>query len=64
MTSELTDQDGIIPVPYLARAHWVRVEKAGALSDADARALVRRSYELVASKLSKKRANELRELLG
>jgi predicted DNA-binding protein (MmcQ/YjbR family) len=34
---ELTDQDGIIPAPYLARAHWVLVQDAKALSDATAR---------------------------
>ena len=56
---ELTDQEGIIPAPYLAKAHWVLVQKAGALSDADARALVRRSYELIVRKLSKKRQHEL-----
>ena len=56
---ELTDQDGIIPAPYLARAHWVRVEKSGALTDQDAQALVRRSYELIVAKLTKKRQGEL-----
>ena len=25
---ELTDQDGIIPAPYLARAKWVQIEPA------------------------------------
>ena len=52
---ELTDRDGIIPAPYLARAHWVSVDKAGALTDAQAQTLIRRSYELIVSKLSKKR---------
>lgn len=58
---ELTDQAGIIPAPYLARAHWVLVEDAKALPDAGAKALVRRSYELIVEKLSKRRQ---RELLG
>jgi predicted DNA-binding protein (MmcQ/YjbR family) len=58
---ELTDQAGIIPAPYLARAHWVLVEDAKALADADAKALVRRSYELIVAKLPKRRQ---RELLG
>lgn len=58
---ELTDQDGIIPAPYLARAHWVLVEKTDTLTDAQAQALVRRSYELIVSKLAKRRQ---RELLG
>jgi len=56
---ELTDQPGIIPAPYLARAHWVKVERADALTDAAAQALVRRSYELVVAGLSKRRQREL-----
>src|SRR5437762_1669929 len=40
---ELTDLSGIVPAPYLARAHWVHVRDAKALSDADARALVSHS---------------------
>ena len=57
---ELTDQAGIIPAPYLARAHWVLVEQPQALTDAQATALVRRSYELIVAKLSKRRQRELR----
>ena len=48
---ELTDRPGVVPAPYLARAHWVQVADAKALSDAEARALVERSHALVASKL-------------
>ena len=51
---ELTDQDGIIPAPYLARAHWVLVRDAKALSDATARDLVRASHALIFAKLTKK----------
>ena len=51
---ELTDRSGIVPAPYLARAHWVQVQDAKALSDADARALVAHSHTLVAAKLPKK----------
>ncbi|SHH43146.1 MmcQ/YjbR family DNA-binding protein [Massilia sp. CF038] len=56
---ELTDRPGIIPAPYLARVKWVRVEKASALSDKEAAALLRRSYELVFAKLSKKMQREI-----
>ena len=35
------------------------IEKARALTDAQAQALVRRSYELIVSKLSKRRQREL-----
>jgi predicted DNA-binding protein (MmcQ/YjbR family) len=51
---ELTDLSGIVPAPYLARAHWVQVQDAKALSDANARALVSQSHALVAAKLPKK----------
>ena len=51
---ELTDQAGIIPAPYLARAHWVLVEDAKALSDTSARELVRESHALLFAKLTKK----------
>ena len=51
---ELTDLSGIVPAPYLARAHWVQVQDAKALSDADARALVAHSHALVTAKLPKK----------
>jgi predicted DNA-binding protein (MmcQ/YjbR family) len=50
---ELTDQDGIVPAPYLARAHWVLVQDAKALSDSVARELVRESHALIFAKLTK-----------
>ena len=51
---ELTDIPGIIPAPYLARAHWVQVTDAKALSDSDARALVARSHALITAKLTRR----------
>ena len=51
---ELTDRDGIVPAPYLARAHWVLLERANALPPDAARALIARSHALVAAKLTKK----------
>jgi predicted DNA-binding protein (MmcQ/YjbR family) len=56
---ELTDRPGIIPAPYLARAKWVRVETADALDDREAAELLRRSYELVFAKLTKRLQREL-----
>ena len=58
---ELTDRPGIIPAPYLARAKWVRVENADALGDKEAAELLRRSYELVFAKLTKKLQREIGE---
>jgi predicted DNA-binding protein (MmcQ/YjbR family) len=56
---ELTDRPGIIPAPYLARAKWVYVEDAKALGDEEAARLLRRSYELVFGKLTKKLQREI-----
>ncbi len=56
---ELTDRPGIIPAPYLARAKWVYVEDEKALSDDEAAQLLRRSYELVFGKLTKKLQREI-----
>ena len=51
---ELTDQPGIVPAPYLARAHWVQVADPRALRLPAARALIARSHALVAAKLPRK----------
>jgi len=51
---ELTDIPGVIPAPYLARAHRVQVTDAKALSEGDARALVIRSHALITAKLTRR----------
>jgi len=56
---ELTDCPGITPAPYLARAKWVRIVDLRKVGDAEAAALLRRSYELVAARLTKKVQREL-----
>lgn len=56
---ELTDRPGIIPAPYLARAKWVAVERVDALSDDEAAQLLRRSYQLVFARLTKKLQREI-----
>ena len=56
---ELTDQKGIVPAPYLARAHWVQVQDPKALAAAAARELVARSHDLVFSKLTRKQQAEI-----
>ncbi len=58
---ELTDQPGIVPAPYLARAKWVQIDPASCeLPAGEIRALVERSYELVFGKLTKKAQREIR----
>ena len=62
---ELTDQPGVVPAPYLARARWVQIDPADcSLSGAELSELVRRSFQLVLGKLSKKRQRELTEGSG
>ncbi len=57
---ELTDLPGVVPAPYLARAKWIQIDPAScALSDQEIADLVRRSYELVFSKLTKKAQREI-----
>lgn len=56
---ELTDRPGIIPAPYLARAKWVQVDASASLGDEEAAQLLRRAYELVFAKLTKKLQREI-----
>jgi predicted DNA-binding protein (MmcQ/YjbR family) len=51
---ELTDREGFIPAPYLARAKWVQVTDLKAVADAELKSLLRRSHELVLAKLPRK----------
>ena|SRR5690242_10144844 len=51
---ELTERDGIIPAPYMARNHWILIEKSNALTKKEWRYYVQQSYELVFAKLPKK----------
>lgn len=54
---ELIERPGIRPAPYLARAMWVQEERLGDTLDRDeAERLLRQAYELVRSKLPKRRA--------
>ena len=57
---ELTDRDGVIPAPYLARAKWVLVQDAKSLPDAELKSLIARSRELIVAKLTKKLQLELK----
>ena len=56
---ELTDRPGIIPAPYMARAHWISLADPAVLPLAERQALLRRAWELVAAKLTKKARREL-----
>ena len=51
----LIEREGIIPAPYLARAHWVSVETFDILSAAELIRRLRQSYDLVVAGIPKKR---------
>jgi len=51
---ELTEQPGMAPAPYMARAFWISVTEPERFEHAELAGFVRRSYELVREKLPKK----------
>jgi predicted DNA-binding protein (MmcQ/YjbR family) len=52
--AELTEREGIIPAPYMARAQWVALEPEARVPPAELKRLLRTSYDLVVAKLPKK----------
>lgn len=56
----LPDQPGIVPAPYLARAKWVQLQRADAMSDEDLKLHLDAAYEIIARKLSKAARKALR----
>ena len=57
--AELTEIEGIIPAPYMARAHWVGIVELNALRQPEFKELIQHSYRMVFEKLSKKLQVEL-----
>lgn len=51
---ELSQADGFIPAPYLARAKWVCITQPAKVSRKDLQAYLRQSYDLIRAKLPKK----------
>ena len=58
--AELTERPGIIPAPYVGRYQWVALESTDALTAAELREQIKRSYDLVFEKLPKKVRSALR----
>jgi predicted DNA-binding protein (MmcQ/YjbR family) len=52
--AELVERPGVIPAPYMARAHWVALETDDALGRLEIRERLKRAYELVFATLPKK----------
>ena len=57
--AELTERDGIVPAPYVARYHWVALERFEALPATELKNLLKIAYQLVRDKLPKKIKNQL-----
>ena len=51
---ELSNQNGCMPAPYMARAKWVLVTDPSKLNKKEWERYVKQSYELVKIKLTKK----------
>jgi len=51
--NELTEREGFIPAPYLARHKWVYVDDISRLSKKEWKQYITQSYELVKAKLPK-----------
>src|SRR5690348_4017999 len=51
---DLTEREGIIPAPYMARAQWVALQHEGALPRAQVKQQLQKAYDLVMAKLPKK----------
>jgi predicted DNA-binding protein (MmcQ/YjbR family) len=56
---ELIEFEGIIPAPYMARNKWVMLEHLDALKDSEIKGLIKDSYGMIFSKLSRKAQAEL-----
>jgi predicted DNA-binding protein (MmcQ/YjbR family) len=57
--AELVEQDGILPAPYVARYHWVALERFDALPERELKVLLTNSYQLVLEKLPRKLRSQL-----
>jgi predicted DNA-binding protein (MmcQ/YjbR family) len=56
---ELSNSEGFIPAPYVARYKWVLLQDAGKISKKQLQFYIKQSYELIKSKLPKKVLKEL-----
>lgn len=59
--AELVEVEGVFPAPYLARAHWVAVERWNTLPASELKELLRGARGIVYEKLPKKTKEKLDE---
>jgi predicted DNA-binding protein (MmcQ/YjbR family) len=62
--AELLEIDGIFPAPYLARAHWVAMERWNALRTSELQARLRAARDIVEAKLPKRTRDVLAMPIG
>ena len=51
--AELVEQEGIVPAPYMARIHWVAVDRWEVLRNAEWESELRGAHEITLGKLPK-----------
>ena len=57
--AELVERNGIVAAPYVARYHWVALERFSVLAEKELKRLIRNAYDLVWQKLPKKVRGQL-----
>jgi predicted DNA-binding protein (MmcQ/YjbR family) len=57
--AELTEREGIMPAPYVARYHWVALERFDALPERELKQLLGNAYQLILEKLPRKSRAQL-----
>ena len=48
--AELIERENVRPAPYVGRYKWVMLDRLDAVGEAELKALIRRSYEMVSAK--------------
>jgi predicted DNA-binding protein (MmcQ/YjbR family) len=59
--AELVERNGIVPAPYVAKYHWVALERFNVLREKELKSLLQTAYDLVFEKLTKKAKSQLGE---
>jgi predicted DNA-binding protein (MmcQ/YjbR family) len=54
--AELIEREDMRPAPYVGRYKWVMLDRLDAAGDEELQALIRQSFEMVSSKVPKKKA--------
>jgi len=55
----LTEEEGIIPAPYLQRAEWVQLDRLTRMKPGELKAYLTRAHAIIASGLTKRTRAEL-----